>query len=48
MAKFVLRNYYFEFIGETKQEIFGTAVGTSGCRHLSMHVYSWTKLNQNF
>ena len=28
MAKFVLQNNYFEFIGETKQQISGTAIGT--------------------
>ena len=28
MAKFVLQNSYFEFIGETKQQISGTAIGT--------------------
>ena len=28
MAKFVLENNYFEFNGETKQEISGTAIGT--------------------
>ena len=28
MAKFVLENYYFEFNGDTKQEISGTAIGT--------------------
>ena len=28
MAKFVLQNNYFEFNGETKQQISGTAIGT--------------------
>ena len=28
MAKFVLQNNYFEFTGETKQQISGTAIGT--------------------
>ena len=28
MAKFVLQNHFFEFNGETKQQIFGTATGT--------------------
>ena len=28
MAKFVLPNNYFEFNGETKQQISGTAIGT--------------------
>ena len=46
MAKFVLRNNYFEFKGETKQQISGTAKGTKFAPPL--HVYSWTKLKQNF
>ena len=28
MAKFVLQNNYFEFNGETKQQISGTAIGS--------------------
>ena len=28
MAKFVLQNNYFDFNGETKQQIYGTAIGT--------------------
>ena len=28
MAKFILQNNYFEFNGETKQQISGTAIGT--------------------
>ena len=28
MAKFVLKNNYFEFIGKVKQQILGTAIGT--------------------
>ena len=28
MAKFVFQNNYFEFNGETKQQISGTAIGT--------------------
>ena len=28
MAKFVLQNNYFEFNGETKKQISGTAIGT--------------------
>ena len=29
MAKFVLKNYYFEFNGKVKQQILGTAIGTT-------------------
>ena len=46
MAKFVLQNNYFEFNGETKQQISGTAVGRMFALH--MYVFSWTMLNQNF
>ena len=28
MAKFVLKNNYFEFNGKVKQQISGTAIGT--------------------
>ena len=28
MAKFVLQNNFFEFNGDTKQQISGTAIGT--------------------
>ena len=46
MAKFVLQNNYFEFNGETKQQIYGTAIGNKFPP--SFTCIFWTKLIQNF
>ena len=46
IAKFVLQNNYFKFNGETKQQISGSAIGTTYAPLYD--VYSWAKLRQNF
>ena len=46
MAKFVLQNNYFEFNGETKQQISGNAIALSLHLCIYIHEPSWHRIQQ--
>ena len=47
MAEFVLKSNFFEFNGNIKQQISGTAIGTK-CAPTYMHAYLWMNWNGPF